>query len=87
MTTIPYRTALIVGAGSGISASVARGLAPAGVNAGEKTHWLAGCPSEPLLMSNRRPNRGLSWQSLDNQSRPIRAHSEQATADRMCLAG
>jgi len=25
MTTIPYRTALIVGAGSGISASVARG--------------------------------------------------------------
>jgi NAD(P)-dependent dehydrogenase (short-subunit alcohol dehydrogenase family) len=27
MTTIPYRTALIVGAGSGISASVARGLA------------------------------------------------------------
>jgi hypothetical protein len=53
MTTIPYRTALIVGAASGISASVARGLAAAGVNAGEKTHWLAGYPSEPLLMSNR----------------------------------
>jgi NAD(P)-dependent dehydrogenase (short-subunit alcohol dehydrogenase family) len=31
MTTIPYRTALIVGAGSGISASVARGLATAGL--------------------------------------------------------
>src|SRR5258707_15000256 len=34
MTDIPYRTALIVGAGPGISASVARGLASAGVNVG-----------------------------------------------------
>ena len=34
MTTIPYRTALIVGAGSGISASVARGLATAGLKVG-----------------------------------------------------
>src|SRR5438552_17396053 len=34
MTTIPYRTALIVGAGSGISASVARGLAAAGLKIG-----------------------------------------------------
>src|ERR1700726_1280951 len=34
MTTIPYRTALIVGAGSGISASVARGLADAGLKVG-----------------------------------------------------
>src|ERR1700721_4759938 len=34
MTTIPYRTALIVGAGSGISASVARGLAAAGLKVG-----------------------------------------------------
>src|SRR5271170_7082485 len=34
MTTIPYHTALIVGAGSGISASVARGLATAGLKVG-----------------------------------------------------
>ena len=34
MTAIPYRTALIVGAGSGISASVARGLAAAGLKVG-----------------------------------------------------
>src|SRR5580658_2986047 len=34
MTSIPYRTALIVGAGSGISASVARGLAGAGLKVG-----------------------------------------------------
>ena len=34
MTEIPYRTALIVGAGSGISASVARGLAAAGLKVG-----------------------------------------------------
>jgi NAD(P)-dependent dehydrogenase (short-subunit alcohol dehydrogenase family) len=34
MTAIPYRTALIVGAGSGISASVARGLANAGLKVG-----------------------------------------------------
>jgi NADP-dependent 3-hydroxy acid dehydrogenase YdfG len=34
MTTIPYRTALIVGAGSGISASIARGLAAAGLKVG-----------------------------------------------------
>jgi len=34
MTAIPYRTALIVGAGSGISASVARGLAAAGIKVG-----------------------------------------------------
>jgi NADP-dependent 3-hydroxy acid dehydrogenase YdfG len=34
MTTIPYRIALIVGAGSGISASVARGLAAAGLKVG-----------------------------------------------------
>jgi NADP-dependent 3-hydroxy acid dehydrogenase YdfG len=34
MTEIPYRTALIVGAGSGISASVARGLASAGLKIG-----------------------------------------------------
>jgi NADP-dependent 3-hydroxy acid dehydrogenase YdfG len=33
MTDIPYRTALIVGAGSGISASVARSLASAGLTA------------------------------------------------------
>jgi len=31
---IPYRTALIVGAGSGISASLARGLAAAGLRVG-----------------------------------------------------
>src|ERR1700726_2226504 len=34
MTTIPYRIALIVGAGSGISARVARGLATAGLKLG-----------------------------------------------------
>src|SRR5437764_9545237 len=34
MTAIPYRTALIVGAGSGISGSVARGLAAAGLKVG-----------------------------------------------------
>src|ERR1700692_3063864 len=34
MTTMLYRTALIVGAGSGISASVARGLAAAGLKVG-----------------------------------------------------
>jgi NAD(P)-dependent dehydrogenase (short-subunit alcohol dehydrogenase family) len=34
MTAIPYRTVLIVGAGSGISASVARGLAAAGLKVG-----------------------------------------------------
>jgi len=34
MTAIPYRTALIVGAGSGISASVARGLATTGLKVG-----------------------------------------------------
>jgi NAD(P)-dependent dehydrogenase (short-subunit alcohol dehydrogenase family) len=34
MSEIPYRTALIVGAGPGISASVARGLAAAGVKVG-----------------------------------------------------
>jgi NADP-dependent 3-hydroxy acid dehydrogenase YdfG len=34
MVDIPYRTALIVGAGLGISASVARGLAAAGLKVG-----------------------------------------------------
>src|ERR1700736_2627702 len=34
MTDIPYRTALIIGAGSGISASVARGWASAGLKLG-----------------------------------------------------
>ena len=34
MTDIPYRIALIVGAGSGISASFARGLAAAGLRVG-----------------------------------------------------
>jgi len=34
MTAIPYSTALIVGAGTGISASVARGLAAAGLKVG-----------------------------------------------------
>ena len=34
MTAIPYRTALIVGAGPGISGSVARGLAAAGLKVG-----------------------------------------------------
>ena len=34
MADIPYRIALIIGAGSGISASVARGLASAGVQVG-----------------------------------------------------
>src|SRR5215469_9280057 len=34
MTDIPYRTALIVGAGPGISASVARGLAADGLKVG-----------------------------------------------------
>src|SRR5580700_7514719 len=48
MATLPYRTALIVGAGSGISASVARGLAAAGLKVGlaarnvEKLATLAG---------------------------------------------
>src|SRR5260221_4102642 len=34
MTDIPYRTALIIGAGPGISASVARGLASIGLKVG-----------------------------------------------------
>jgi NADP-dependent 3-hydroxy acid dehydrogenase YdfG len=34
MTDVPYRAALIVGAGSGITASVARGLASAGLKVG-----------------------------------------------------
>ncbi len=34
MTTFPYSTALVIGAGSGISASVARALAAAGVKVG-----------------------------------------------------
>jgi NAD(P)-dependent dehydrogenase (short-subunit alcohol dehydrogenase family) len=34
MSEIPYRTALVVGAGAGISASVARGLAAAGLKVG-----------------------------------------------------
>jgi NAD(P)-dependent dehydrogenase (short-subunit alcohol dehydrogenase family) len=34
MTAIPYRTALIVGAGPGIGASLARGLAAAGLRVG-----------------------------------------------------
>ena len=34
MMTMPYRTALIVGAGSGISAAVARGLALTGIKVG-----------------------------------------------------
>ena len=34
MTDVPYRAALIVGAGPGISASVARGLASAGLRLG-----------------------------------------------------
>jgi len=34
VTDIPYRIALIVGAGSGISASFARGLAAAGLRVG-----------------------------------------------------
>jgi NAD(P)-dependent dehydrogenase (short-subunit alcohol dehydrogenase family) len=34
MTVLPYRSALIIGAGSGISASVARGLAKAGLRVG-----------------------------------------------------
>ena len=34
MTEIPYRIALIVGAGSGISASFARGLAAGGLRVG-----------------------------------------------------
>jgi NAD(P)-dependent dehydrogenase (short-subunit alcohol dehydrogenase family) len=34
MTNIPYRTALIVGAGAGISASIARALATAGLRVG-----------------------------------------------------
>lgn len=48
MSDIPYRTALIVGAGAGISASVARGLAAAGLRVGlvarntEKLAELAG---------------------------------------------
>ncbi len=48
MAMLPYRTALIVGAGSGISASVARGLAAAGLKVGlaarnvEKLATLAG---------------------------------------------
>jgi len=48
MPTIPYSTALIVGAGAGISASVARGLAAAGLKVGlaarntEKLAALAG---------------------------------------------
>jgi NAD(P)-dependent dehydrogenase (short-subunit alcohol dehydrogenase family) len=48
MTEIPYRTALIVGAGPGISGSVARGLAKAGLKVGlaarntEKLAALAG---------------------------------------------
>jgi len=48
MTQIPYRTALIVGAGAGISASVARALAAAGLKVGlaarntEKLTGLAG---------------------------------------------
>jgi NAD(P)-dependent dehydrogenase (short-subunit alcohol dehydrogenase family) len=49
MTAIPYSTALIVGAGTGISASVARGLAAAGLKVGlaaRNTHKLAPLATE-----------------------------------------
>ncbi len=49
MTDIPYRTALIVGAGPGISASVARGLASAGLKLGlaaRNTGKLAGLAAD-----------------------------------------
>jgi NAD(P)-dependent dehydrogenase (short-subunit alcohol dehydrogenase family) len=49
MTGIPYRTALIVGAGPGISASVARGLASAGLKlalAARNTDKLAGLAAD-----------------------------------------
>jgi NAD(P)-dependent dehydrogenase (short-subunit alcohol dehydrogenase family) len=49
MTEIPYRTALIVGAGAGISASVARQLAAAGLKVGlaaRDTAKLAGLAAE-----------------------------------------
>ena len=52
MTDIPYRTALIVGAGSGISASVARGLAAAGLKVG-----LAARNIDKLRAARRRNRR------------------------------
>ncbi|MGH7103086.1 MAG: SDR family NAD(P)-dependent oxidoreductase [Acetobacteraceae bacterium] len=49
MTAIPYRTALIVGAGSGISAAVARGLVASGIAVGlgaRNVEKLAGVAAE-----------------------------------------
>src|SRR5277367_3058845 len=53
MTTIPYRTALIVGAGSGISASVARGLATAGLKVGVAARNIDKLASLPTLRGVR----------------------------------
>jgi NADP-dependent 3-hydroxy acid dehydrogenase YdfG len=63
MTDIPDRTALIVGAGPGISASVARGLASAGLKVGlaarnvEKLETLATeTGAHTFTVKRRRPH-------------------------------
>jgi NADP-dependent 3-hydroxy acid dehydrogenase YdfG len=63
MTDNPYRTALIVGAGPGISASVARGLASAGLKVGlaarnvEKHETLATeTGAQTFTVKRRRPH-------------------------------
>jgi NADP-dependent 3-hydroxy acid dehydrogenase YdfG len=67
VTDIPYRIALIVGAGSGISASFARGLAAAGLSVG-----LAARNTEKLapLAEEIGAETGLSKSSCGPGSRP-----------------
>jgi len=75
MTDIKYRTALIVGAGSGISASVARALAGAGLKIG-----LAARDAEKLAPLAREI--GAKAYSVDATSPSAVAHLfEQADAD------
>jgi NADP-dependent 3-hydroxy acid dehydrogenase YdfG len=57
MTDIPYRTALIVGAGPGISASVARALASAGLKVGLAARTVE--KLVPLQLRMRRNYNGL----------------------------
>ena len=96
MTDIPYRTALIVGAGPGISASLARALSAAGLGIGlaargvEKLAPLAaeiGAKTFRDRSGRRVSKKPKRWRTLSRAQSPVGLRTIVNGAQRIRLGG
>jgi NAD(P)-dependent dehydrogenase (short-subunit alcohol dehydrogenase family) len=89
MSNIPYRTALIVGAGSGISASFARALAASGLRVGLAARNIDKLASLAAEIGAERSastahDRGCRWRNMPIANCAIGSSPKRGPTRRAC---